>query len=192
MSDSIAEHGTGESRERKVIRAALFTALSVALGFLLAAVPNVELITLSIFLGGVFCGPRVGSLVGVLSEFFFSLLNPLGPALPPLFAAQLVGFGLVGLAGGLLGPRLRPGRAGAVVASALAGFILTLIYDALTNAATALIALGTRRLAEGLGGVFVAGALFMVIHVGVNTAVFAAAVVPVVRVANAWQRGGGR
>ncbi len=188
----MAEHGTGESRERKVIRAALFTALSVALGFLLAAVPNVELMSLSVFLGGVFCGPRVGSLVGVLSESLFSLLNPLGPALPPLFAAQLAGFALVGLVGGLLGPRLRPGRSGAVLVSALAGLVLTLIYDALTNAATAFIALGPRRLVEGLGGVFVAGALFMVIHVGVNTAVFAAAVVPVVRVAHAWQRGGGR
>jgi energy-coupling factor transport system substrate-specific component len=192
MSDSIMEHGTGESRERKVIRAALFTALSVALGFLLAAVPNVELMTLSVFLAGVFCGPRAGVFVGVLSESLFSMLNPLGPALPPLLAAQLMGFGLVGLAGGLLGPRLRPGRPGGVAASALAGFILTLIYDALTNAATAFIALGPRRLAEGIGGVFVAGILFMVIHVGVNTAVFAAAVLPVVRVAHTWQRGGGR
>ena len=188
----MAEHGTGESRERKAIRAALFTALSVALGFLLAAVPNVELMTLSVFLAGIFCGPRAGILVGVVSESLFSLLNPLGPALPPLFAAQLVGFGLVGLAGGLLGPRLRPGRSGAVVASALAGFALTLVYDTLTNAATALIALGPRRMAEGLGGIFAAGALFMGIHVGVNTAVFAAAVVPVLRVAQAWQKGGGR
>jgi thiamine transporter ThiT len=192
MGDSIAEHGTGESRERKVIRAALFTALSVALGFLLAAVPNIELMTLSVFLGGVFCGPRVGALVGVLAEALFSLLNPLGPSLPPLFVAQIIAFAIIGLAGGLLGPHLRPGRRGSVLASALAGFALTAIYDALTNAATALVALGPRRLAEGIGGVYAAGALFMAIHVGVNTALFAAAVVPVVRVADVWRKGGDR
>ncbi len=192
MSDAIAERGEGESRERRVIRAALFTALSVALGFLLAAVPNVELITLSVFLGGVFCGPRVGAVVGALSEALFSLLNPLGPALPPLFAAQIACFALTGLAGGLLAPLLRPAGRASVAASALAGFVLTAIYEALTNAATALIALGPRRLPEGIGGVYAAGALFTAVHVGVNTAVFAAAVVPVVRVARAWRKGGGR
>jgi hypothetical protein len=190
MSEALPEQGRGKRRERDVIRTALFVALSVALGFLLAAVPNVELMSLSVFLSGVFCGARIGGLVGVLSESFFSLLNPLGPALPPLFVAQLAGFALIGFAGGLLGPRLTRGRAGAVVVAAVAGFVLTLVYDTLTNVATALIALGPGKLGEGLGGVFIAGALFMVIHTGVNTAVFAAAVMPVIRVAHAWQRGG--
>lgn len=192
MGTAIPGHGGGERRERALIRAALFTALSVALGFLLAAVPNVELMSLSVFLGGVFCGARIGSLVGVLSEAFFSLLNPLGPPLPPLLVAQLAGFALIGFAGGVLGPRLAPGRAGAIVVSALAGLVLTLVYDALTNVATAVIALGPRKLGEGVGGVFIAGALFMAIHAGVNTAVFAAAVLPVMKVAHAWQKGGAR
>jgi hypothetical protein len=192
MSVAVTGEGSGVRREREVIRAALFVALSVAFGFLLAAVPNVELMSLSIFLGGVFCGARAGLVVGLLSEFFFSLLNPLGPALPQLFAAQVLGFGLVGFAGGILGRRLARAGIGAIVTSALAGLILTLVYDALTNVATAAIACGPRHLRECLAGVFLAGALFMAIHAVVNTAVFAAAVVPVLKVAQARQGGDGR
>lgn len=192
MGEGFLNRHGGERRERTVIRAALFVALSVALGFLLGAIPNVELISLSVFLGGVFCGARAGALIGVLSESFFSLFNQLGPAPAPLFAAQVAGFALIGLCGGLLGPRLAAGGAGAVAVSALAGLVLTLGYEALTNLATAFIALGPRKMLDGLGGVFLAGALFTVVHAGVNTAVFAAAVAPVMRVAGALERGGAR
>ncbi len=175
--------------ERPIIMAALFTALSVALGFLLAAIPNVELMTVTVFVSGIFCGARLGGIVGMLSIFFHSLLNPLGPAPPPLMAAQVAGFFMIGFAGGLLGPRLKPGRSRMIVASAIIGFVLTLIYDVLTTLATALIALGGDTSIEGVGGIFVAGAGFVAWHVGVNTAIFAVAVMPLVKAVRAWQGG---
>ena len=175
----------GHRRERPIILAALFTALSVALGFLLAAIPNVELMTLSVFMGGVFCGVRLGGVIGALSILFYSVLNPLGPAPPPLLVAQIAGFFVIGASGGIAGPRIRPERRRTIIATAFFGLALTLLYDALTTFATAFIALGAG--VEGMSGIFLAGAGFIAWHVGINTAVFAAAVVPLIKAVRAWQ-----
>jgi hypothetical protein len=178
-----------QRRERTIILAALFVALSVALGFLLAGIPNLELMTLTVFMAGGFCGARLGSAVGALSMLIFSMLNPLGPAPAPLLAAQVAGFVIIGAGGGLAGPRLAPAGAAAAAAAAAAGFILTVSYDILTTAATAFIALGASRFFEGLGGVALAGIAFVAWHVGINTAIFAVAVPPLTRAVRAWQGG---
>jgi len=177
-------------RQRAVILAALFIALSVALGYLLAGIPNVELMTLTVFTAGIFCGVRLGSAIGASSILLFSLFNPLGPAPAPLLAAQVAGFVLIGSGGGIIGPRLAPARASGVAASAAAGFALTLAYDFLTTVATAFIALGASRFIEGFRGVAIAGIVFVAWHVGVNTAVFAVSVPPLMRAVRSWQGGG--
>jgi len=174
-------------RQRTVILASLFVALSTALGFLCAGIPNFELMTLTVFMAGLFCGRGFGSAVGALSILLFSLLNPLGPAPPPLLAAQIAGFMLIGAAGALVGPRLAPARPSSVAAAAAAGFALTFAYDALTTAATAFVALGASRFLEGWSGIAAAGVVFVVWHVGINAALFAAAVIPLVRAVRAWQ-----
>ncbi|MFA4947184.1 MAG: hypothetical protein WC674_01585 [Candidatus Krumholzibacteriia bacterium] len=176
-------------RERTVILAALFIALSVALGFLLAGIPNVELMTLTVFMAGIFCGARLGGAIGALSSLLFSLLNQFGPAPAPLLAAQVAGFVLIGSVGGLIGPHLAPARASSVAASAAAGFALTFVYDVLTTVATAFVALGASGFIEGLGGIAVAGIGFAAVHVGVNTALFAVAVPPLMKAVRAWQGG---
>jgi hypothetical protein len=176
-------------RERTVILAALFVALSVALGFLLAGIPNLELMTLTVFMAGAFCGARLGGAIGALSMLLFSLLNPLGPAPAPLLAAQITGFAVIGFGGGLIGRRLATARAWGIAMSAAAGFALTVAYDFLTTVATSFVALGTSRFVEGFAGVAVAGIAFVAWHVGVNTAVFAVAVPPLMRAVRAWQGG---
>ncbi len=176
-------------RERTVILAALFIALSVALGFLLAGIPNVELMTLTVFMAGIFCGARLGSAIGALSSLIFSLLNQLGPAPAPLLAAQVAGFALIGAGGGIVGPRFSPARASCAAAAAAAGFALTFVYDALTTVATSFVAFGPSRFVEGLRGVAVAGIVFVAWHIGVNTAIFAVAVPPLMRAVRAWQGG---
>lgn len=177
-------------REQKIILTALFIALAVVLGYLLAEVPNVELMTVVVFLSGVFLGARLGATVGLLSILFYSLFNPFGPPLLPLMIAQLIGFAVIGSTGGLLKEQLHRTGTGVVITSALAGLVLTLIYDFLTTVATAAIALGLGGFLEGLGGVFLAGSVFIAIHSISNTAVFAVAIVPIVRVMHAWERGG--
>ena len=95
-------------RSSRLAFTALFAALAAALGFAGALVPNVELITLAVFLGGVATGVGAGIAIGVIAEFVFSILNPLGPALPFVFAAQLLGMGIAGAAGGILAPHSPP------------------------------------------------------------------------------------
>ncbi len=151
---------------RRIAFVAAFAALAVAFGFLLAAVPNIELMTLTVFLGGAVCGVRDGALVGLAATAVFSLLNPWGVAFPLVFVGQLTGMASVGAAGGLWAPRhpKRPGHL-SVVLGAL-GLGLTAIYDLLTN-----LGLGLhvgRILPTVVGGV-----PFMALHVASNAAVFA-------------------
>ena len=65
----------------KLVRASIFTALAIGLGFSLLMVPNVELITVIVFLSGLTLGVRWGILVGGTAEFIFSVLNPFGSGL---------------------------------------------------------------------------------------------------------------
>jgi len=178
-----------ENRTRRIIQTGLFVALVVVLGFLLAGVPNIELMTVSVFLSGVILGRWSGTIVGALSILLYSLFNPYGPPLPPLVLAQILGFALVGCAGGMLRRHLMEGGRASFLFSALAGLLLTLVYDSLTTVATAVVALGADGLADGIAGFFVAGAIFIIVHTLSNTIVFAATVVPVMRAVAAWEGG---
>ena len=86
----------------------MFAALAVALGYTLMLIPNVELITVVVFLSGLTLGIKWGMFVGGLSEFIFSAMNPLGSGLifPPLIAAQISSMIFIGFAGGILRPFL--------------------------------------------------------------------------------------
>ncbi len=154
-------------RSSRLAYVALFAALSAALGFAGALIPNVELITLSVFLGGVATGALSGIAIGILSEFVFSLLNPLGPALPLVFVAQLFGMGVGGAVGGLLAPRLArlAGRWRAVLLGA-AGFLITLNFDVATN-----LALGIHM--GPILPTLIGGLAFSAIHLLANTLLFA-------------------
>ena len=178
-----------QNQTRRIIQTGLFVALVVVLGFLLAEVPNVELMTVTVFLSGVILGPVNGIIVGTISIIIYSLFNPYGPPLPPLVLAQILGFALVGWSGGILRRRILPRDKAAYLFSALAGLMLTLIYDSLTTAATAFIVLGREGFARGLAGCFIAGSLFIVIHTFSNTIVFTLATVPVLRAVSAWEGG---
>lgn len=160
----------------------LLTAASVALGFALAGVPNVELVTFMVFVAGYLLGPVSGAIVGAMSIALHSVLNPLGAAMPPLLAAQIVGFIVTGSVGGWAGPRLAStGRTAGTLLSAMTGGLLTLLYDALTNVG-AFYTITGEHAPTNLVQFVVAGLLFTMMHVVWNTAVFAVATYPVLRV----------
>ncbi|MDP6418142.1 MAG: hypothetical protein QF492_05190 [Candidatus Krumholzibacteria bacterium] len=75
---------------RQTVRISLFASLSAALGFLLAPVPNVELLTFSLFVSGYALGLRSGAVAGLLAVALYYGLNPYGSSLvfPLLFACQ--------------------------------------------------------------------------------------------------------
>jgi len=162
---------------RSLIMTALFAALAAALGFALVEIPNVELITFTVFIGGVLLGVHSGLLVGLIGEGLFSGLNPLGSglAIPPLFLAQLIGFGLVGVVGGLIGQRLARLPFWLI---GLIGALLTLVYELLAALATVLV-FGVGE--QGFWAYLLVGLPWLVIHLGVNFAVFAFLSRPIVR-----------
>ena len=121
----------------KLVRASIFTALAIGLGFSLLMVPNVELITVIVFLSGLTLGVRWGILVGGTAEFIFSVLNPFGSGLvfPPLLISQVVSMILIGAFGGFLRSVFYKKKYSSkrIAILAITGFILTFLFDSLTT-----------------------------------------------------------
>jgi len=158
---------------RRFALMSLWTGLIVTVGMVFALIPNIELISISAFLGGVALGPKRGFIVAVVGEAIFSALNPIGSGLgfPLLYAFQISSVGLSGWVGGLLSERLRreQGFLGLSMGLGLLGFILTLIYDALTALSFPL----SSGMIEGtLWGTLSAGLIFFVMHLVSNTVIF--------------------
>ncbi len=121
---------------REFIQTALLIAACVAVGYLMAGVPNVELLSASIFTCGLWVGARRGAVVGAVAEALYAGINPYGVSAPPLLAAQVLGMTAIGFAGGVLRPLF--GAVGwhlQVGIAALCGFALTAFFDVLTNSA---------------------------------------------------------
>lgn len=192
-------------RARDVSGVAMFVALAVACGYALMAIPNVELITLSVFLGGVFLGPSRGALVGLLSMGLYSGFHPLGAAPLPLLAAQVGTMAVVGAVGGWEAPLLRRCLGGsrgkpALVGGGLlvaSGVVLTAVYDTATTVAMAALMAGpgfsTGR--EGSAGptggfwvLLVAGSVFSAVHLVSNALAFGLIGAPAVRALVHWSR----
>ncbi|HVP56850.1 MAG TPA: ECF transporter S component [bacterium] len=157
---------------RGVATIAVLVALAVSIGILLAPVPNVEGISAVSFFSGLLLGWARGGLVGGTAMLLLSLLNPLGPAPPPVLASQIAGMAVMGAAGCLL--RSGQGfRTGFRVLAMAAGAVLTFCYDAVTNYGVA-VSIGKWR--DPLVVMF-AGVPFAAIHVATNAMIFGAVAV---------------
>jgi len=175
---------------RRLLLIALFSALSISLGFLLSTVPNIELMSFTVFLSGLFVGATGGVMVGVLSISIYSVFNPFGAPMPQLLAAQIAGFAFIGLCGAVLSPLLKDGtRGSSIIISALAGLVVTLVYDLLTTIATTFIVSGTKDFLNALKGVLITGSFFVLLHALSNTAIFAFSTRPILEAKKAWERG---
>lgn len=157
---------------------AVFVALAAAMGFLLISVPNVELLTFTVFAAGVVLGRWRGALVGLLAMGIHSGANPYGSGLgiPTLFAAQLGASALSGFAGGSVrrlwtgrGPGSH-GRTRLAVASGILGLGLTAVYQAAVIVGIASMSPEFRTSAFA---VIIANAFFSSIHLASNTVLFA-------------------
>ncbi len=157
--------------------------LTVTLGYTLAGIPNVELMTLTVFLSGFLLGARLGIIVGVASITIHALFNPLGVSLPPLLISQAIGFAVIGAAGAIFAPvipRLRR-RPAAMLLAGLLGLVLTLIYDVLTSIGAYYAAMGGSA-SESLWGFVAGGVMFLGMHIVWNTGLFLFVVKPVLTV----------
>ena len=163
----------------KIALIGLFIALGTTLGFALATIPNVELVTATIFLAGFLMGIREGLLVGLLTESIYSILNPYGMAAPPLFIAQILSMGLVGCLGGWMGRQgIQTGWRG-YLRLGLAGFITTLFFAVVTTLAfLVFIDFSTKSILSS----FIVGLGFYTLHILSNTLIFISVVPALIRV----------
>jgi hypothetical protein len=72
-------------------RIALFAALAAALGFLFSPIPNIELMTFTLFAAGYALGFAGGAAASLLAVLLYFGMNPYGSSFifPPLLLAQL-------------------------------------------------------------------------------------------------------
>jgi hypothetical protein len=133
---------------RKLTLMGVLIALAIALKLPILSIPNVEFLTFVVFSAGYLLGIIEGMLVGVISmSIYTSVITPYGlPPLPIAFA-QILSMALVGFGGGLVSKfsfaalcqSLPSGLIPPLLVMALSGLILTVIYDLLTNLATAFV-----------------------------------------------------
>lgn len=167
---------------RQPVLLGLFAGTAVGGGYLLAGVPNVEVMSLVTALAGVVLGPVRGFAAGALAAAVYSLGSPYGLPAPLLLLAQMAGLGSAGPLGHLAMrrismprrepasppaddiPALKPGQRAARAAAA--GLAVTVVHDALTNLAiVGMLDLPAR--------VVLAGALpFFLIHAASNLVIF--------------------
>jgi len=161
------------SEYRRIALMSLWTGLIVTVGMVFALIPNIELIILSAFLGGVALGPRRGLIVALVAEAIFSALNPIGSGLgfPVLYLFQIISMGLSGLTGGLLSRFLAKEQPYLVTSITLGfiGFLLTMFYDVLTTLSFPI----SSGMTEGtVWATLSAGIIFFVTHLVSNTIMF--------------------
>src|SRR5215831_18926257 len=146
---------------RRLAYAGLMIAVGLT-GAYVHVIPNLELVTLGAFASGALLGVRDGAGVAALTMLLYSLLNPYGTAHPLVTASQVLGEALVGATGGVaIGLQHAPVAVRAAVLG-VAGALLTLIYDVITNVATGIV-FGQMRVTL-LGGI-----PFALWHIGTNT-----------------------
>ena len=135
------------SKTQDYVIMAIFIASIIAVGLLFIEIPNVEMVTATIFLAGYALGSQKGLIVAIFGELLFSLLNPFGAPSPPLLVAQLISMGLAGYAGGVLYQLNRriPALFKKSVQLGVAGLLLTAFYDFATTFSFAIVLAETPR-----------------------------------------------
>lgn len=151
----------------------LWTGLIVTVGMVFALIPNIELILLTAFLGGIALGPRRGLIVAVVGEGIFSALNPVGSGLgfPVLYAFQIVSVGFCGFMGGALATLLARIQRSWMASLFMGGMglFLTLFYDMLTALS---FPISSGMVSGTLWATLTTGMVFFATHVVANTILF--------------------
>jgi hypothetical protein len=159
----------------------VFAALAFGVNAPFLAIPNIEIFSLALFLSGLYLGILNGAATAAVAGIIFVFFNPNGIQ-PVLLVglAQLLGFILFALAGGLVRPVILKNHDSARTALVLiaAGLLLTLWYDLSTNFTFAVL-FGPfwPTLVGGLG--------FSLLHIVSNTILFGLTATVVLKI---WKR----
>jgi uncharacterized membrane protein len=157
------------SFQRQATRAsiiAVMTAACIVSNYLLIGVFNVKLMDLIVFSSGFLFGPTVGASVGILTWLVYGTLNPYGFSLPVLISTSFME-SLYGIVGGFLGTRANMGIGlTSNLKYGIVGFLLTFVYDLVTNIVSGLSA------GIPLSVALITGIPFAIAHEGSNAVFF--------------------
>jgi hypothetical protein len=165
-----------ESATQRASIIAVMTAACITSNYLLIGVVNIKFMDLIVFVSGFAFGPMVGASVGIMTWLVYGTLNPYGFSLPILIATSL-GESLYGIAGGLMGNRGTKEIGKGVTASlkfAITGFLLTFVYDLITNIVSGL------SVGIPLNIALITGLPFAIAHEFSNTAFFFLGALPLI------------
>ena len=158
------------------------TAACVSTNYLLIGVVNVKFMDLIVFISGFIFGPLIGASVGILTWLIYGTLNPYGFSLPILLAT-CIGESIYGIVGGLLGSRRVLNKYKTEnyahwfinLKFAIAGFLLTFVYDVFTNIVCGIV------IGIPIPLVLISGIPFALAHEISNAAFFFVGVTPLIR-----------
>ena len=147
---------------------AIMTAACIASNYLLIGIFNVKLMDLIVFSSGFLFGPFVGASVGILTWLVYGTINPYGFSLPVFFSTSIME-SLYGIVGGLLGSNESTFLDEGLVLNfkfGVIGFLLTFLYDLVTNVISGLSA------GIPLSVAIITGIPFGIVHEGSNAVLF--------------------
>lgn len=165
---------------RKVSVITTLTALCIATNYALVGVHQVKAMDFIVFIGGFCFGAYAGAFIGILTWAVYGVINPYG-FVPQVWLATMFSEAIYGIVGGLLGKNFvstdfNDQRLGLSILFGTMGFILTLIYDLITNVVYA-FTFGIPFVAA-----IVVGTPFTILHQISNVAIFGVGSIPVISV----------
>ncbi len=135
-------HGTWQrpSGLRAAVMLGLFAGTATGAGFLLAGIPNLELMSLIVALSGAVLGARMGGICGALAAGIYSLGSPYGIPVVWILGAQMAGLAAIGALGGIWGLLVlermgTKGRLRFMLMAAGLGFLGTTCFEVATTLA---------------------------------------------------------
>jgi len=170
--------GASISKTKKISVIALMGAAAIATNYVLIGVVNVKFMDLIVFTSGYMLGSASGASVGLLVWIAYGTLNPYGFSVPILIATALSET-IFGVCGGFFHFKIGKNKVfGLDFRLAITGFLLTVIYDLMTNVVSVL----TVGIPLRIG--LISGIPFSLMHEISNAAFFALGFPPLVHAIN--------
>lgn len=163
---------------RKICVVAVTVALCIGSNYALISVPNVKVMDFFVFIIGFVFGYLVGGSVGVFVWLVYGSLNPYG-FVPQIWLATMFSEAIYGVAGGFIGKQATStnfvsSSLGLSFSLGAAGFLLTFVYDLITNFVYAW------TFDVPLPIALIAGVPFMLVHELSNAVLFGTCSIPLI------------
>jgi hypothetical protein len=164
-------HETRKSTTRRVLKIttiATYAAACIGAGYMFTEIPNVEVFTMLVFLGGLLFGKTIGLINGFLAAMIYFIFNIFGASPLPLLIIQIAAYTALGLLGGAMrSTRLRQSiTKGSQVVFAIIGALFSFGYTFIADIVFSVI-IGTDFIAW-----FMQGLVFTIIMMTCNTITF--------------------